>query len=78
MLTVVTGALLATGALAVTVGAAAAGGFLSGFCVAAAVVRGVLRGRRPPGLAVRSTLTDVTVLLALAVAIGVLSFSPGV
>jgi len=78
VLTVVTCALLATAGLAVTLGAAAAGGFLSGFCALAAVVRGVLRGRRPPGLAVRSTVTDVTVLLALAVAIGVLSFSPGV
>lgn len=44
----------------------------------AAVARLVLRGRRPEGIAVRSTWADVTVLTALAVGIGVLATSPGV
>ncbi|HQY33913.1 DUF3017 domain-containing protein [Actinotalea sp.] len=44
----------------------------------AAAARLVLRGRRPEGVAVRSTWADVTVLTALAVGIGVLATSPGV
>ncbi len=74
----VTAALVITAVLAVTVGAPGAGAFLATTCALAAVLRGALRGHRPPGLAVRSTMTDVAVLVALALAIGVLSFSPGV
>lgn len=74
----VAAALVVTAVLAVTASASAAGAFLATSCALAAVLRGVLRGRRPPGLAVRATMTDVAVLVALALAIGVLSFSPGV
>ena len=77
-LRLVSAALAATAVLAVTVGASGAGAFLATTCALAAVVRGALRGRRPPGLAVRSTMTDVTVLVVLALAIGALSFTPGV
>lgn len=46
--------------------------------VTAAVARLVLRGRRPEGVAVRSTWQDVATLLVLAVGIGVLMLTPGV
>lgn len=46
--------------------------------VAAAVARLLGRGRRPEGIAVRSTWVDVTVLLVLAVGITVLMLTPGV
>ncbi len=71
-------ALVVTAVLAVTVGAPVAAASLATTCAMAGIVRAVLRGRRPPGLAVRSTLTDVTVLLVMALAIGLLSLSPGV
>ena len=44
----------------------------------AAVARLVGRGRRPEGIAVRSTWLDVLVLLALAGGVAVLSLTPGV
>ncbi len=74
----VSAALVVTAVLAVTVGASAAAACLATTCALAAVLRGVLRGRRPPGLAVRSTMTDVAVLVVLALAIGALGFGPGV
>ncbi|MCU1430903.1 MAG: hypothetical protein JWP95_8 [Actinotalea sp.] len=44
----------------------------------AAIARLVGRGRRPEGIAVRSTWLDVVVLLGLAAGVAVLSLSPGV
>lgn len=44
----------------------------------AAVARLVGRGRRPVGIAVRSTWQDAAILLALAVTIAVLATTPGV
>ncbi|KGM09499.1 DUF3017 domain-containing protein [Cellulomonas bogoriensis] len=44
----------------------------------AAVARTVGRGRRPEGIAVRSTWVDVLLLVSMGGAIAVLSFSPGV
>lgn len=44
----------------------------------AAVARLLLRGRRPEGVAVRSTWQDAAVLLALAAAIATLALTPGV
>ena len=44
----------------------------------AAVARLMWRGRRPEGVAVRSTWQDAAVLLALAAAIALLSQTPGV
>lgn len=44
----------------------------------AAVARLVGRGRRPEGIAVRSTWLDVVVLVLLAVGIAALMVSPGV
>ena len=46
--------------------------------VLAAVARLIGRGRRPEGIAVRSTWLDVVVLLGLALGIGVLMLTPGV
>ena len=46
--------------------------------VGAAVARIIGRGRRPEGIAVRSTWVDVTILLGLAAGIGVLMLAPGV
>ena len=43
-----------------------------------AAVRGRLRGRRPEGLAIRATGLDVAMMLAAAVALTVLSTTPGV
>lgn len=43
-----------------------------------AAVRGRLRGRRPEGLAIRSVPVDLAVLLAAALALTVLSTTPGV
>ena len=71
-------ALVGAAVLAVTVGAALACLVLAATCAVAAVVRGVLHGHRPAGLAVRSTVTDVGVLTLLAVSLAVLSLSPGV
>lgn len=46
--------------------------------IGVAAVRGRLRGRRPEGLAIRSVAVDLAVLLAAAVALTVLSTTPGV
>lgn len=51
---------------------------LASTLVIAAVSRLVGRGRRPDGIAVRSTWMDVTVLAVLAVGIAGLMFTPGV
>ncbi len=74
----VSAALVVTGVLALTGEPGLGAAFLAATCAVAAVLRAVLRGRRPRGLAVRSALTDVLVLVVLAVAIGALSLSPGV
>ncbi|WP_372595271.1 DUF3017 domain-containing protein [Actinotalea sp.] len=71
-------ALVAAAVLALVVGPDVACAALAATCAIAAVLRGVLHGHRPVGLAVRSTMTDVTVMMLLAVGIGVLSLSPGV
>lgn len=44
----------------------------------AAVSRLLWRGRRPEGVAVRSTWQDAAILLALAAAIATLALTPGV
>lgn len=67
----------------VTVTAAAAGalvalGVLVATLLIAATARLVGRGRRPDGIAVRTTAVDVTVLTVLALGITVLMFTPGV
>lgn len=59
-------------------GARGAAAALVTVLLAAAVARLLLRGRRPEGVAVRSTWVDVLVLGVLAVAIGVLMLSPSV
>lgn len=46
--------------------------------IGVAAVRGRLRGRRPEGLAIRSVPVDLAVLLTAAVALTVLSTTPGV
>lgn len=46
--------------------------------IGVAAVRGRLRGRRPEGLAIRSVAVDLGVLLTAAVALTVLSTTPGV
>ncbi|WP_149204294.1 DUF3017 domain-containing protein [Actinotalea subterranea] len=46
--------------------------------VGAAIARLVGRGRRPEGIAVRSTWVDVTILLVLALGILLLVRTPGV
>lgn len=63
---------------AVVAGARTAATVLVVTLVGAAVARLVGRGRHPEGIAVRSTWLDVTVLLLLAVGIGLLMLAPGV
>lgn len=64
--------------VAVTAGAREASTVLVATLLAAAVSRLIRRGRRPEGIAVRSTWADVLVLVVLAVGIGVLMLAPGV
>ena len=63
---------------AVADGARTAAAVLVATLVGAAAARLIGRGRRPEGIAVRSTWLDVTVLLLLAVGIGLLTLAPGV
>ncbi len=75
---------LVVAALAVAVVVAAVVGAFEGLVLlsltlaAAGVARVVGRGRRPEGVAVRSTWQDAAVLVALAVTIAVLAATPGV
>lgn len=64
--------------VAVTVGAREAATVLVATLLAAAVSRLIRRGRRPEGIAVRSTWLDVLILVVLAVGIGLLLLAPGV
>lgn len=64
--------------VAVAVDAAAAAAVLAAVLVGAAVARVIGRGRRPEGIAVRSTWVDVLVLLTLAAGVGALGLAPGV
>lgn len=59
-------------------GARAGATLLAATLAAAAVARLIGRGRRPEGIAVRSTWLDVVVLTTLAAGISVLMLSPGV
>ena len=74
---VVGGLLVAVGA-AYLVGAAEGLEVLVVTLAGAAVARVLRRGRRPEGVAVRSTWQDAAVLLALAAAIATLTLTPGV
>lgn len=74
----VAGAIVVATVLAVSVGARAACWLLAATCAASAVARLLARGRRPEGLAVRSTWVDVTVLTGLAIGLAVLALSPDV
>lgn len=69
---VVSGAVALSVAVAVVAGTPTGALVLAVFLACCAVVRGVVRGG-PAALVVRSRVTDVTVLAALAIAIGVLS-----
>ncbi len=75
---------MVVGGLAVAIGAAYLVGAAEGLLAlavtlaGAAVARLLRRGRRPEGVAVRSTWQDAAVLLALAAAIAVLALTPGV
>jgi len=69
---VVMGAVVLSVAIAVVAGTPLGALVLAVFLACCAVVRGVVRGG-PAALVVRSRVTDVAVLLALALAIGVLS-----
>lgn len=71
-------ALAAVCVVAVLVGTREALAVLAGTLVSAAVARLVGRGRRPDGVAVRSTWVDVLVMLVLAAGIVALMFTPGV
>lgn len=51
---------------------------LAATLIVVAAVRGRLRGRRPDGLAIRSVPIDLAVLLTAALALTVLSTTPGV
>lgn len=74
---VVAGLAVATGA-AYLVGASEGLMALALTLAGAAVARLVRRGRRPEGVAVRSTWQDATVLLVLAATIASLALTPGV
>ena len=74
----VVAALVGVAVTAVADGARSAVAVLVATLLAAATARLVGRGRRPEGVAVRSTALDVVVLTTMAVALGVLMFSPGV
>lgn len=71
-------ALVGTTLTAVAAGARIAAAVLVATLVGAATARLIGRGRRPEGIAVRSTWLDVTVLLLLAGGIGLLMLAPGV
>lgn len=71
-------ALVAACVLAVVDGARGGAGAIVSALVVAAVSRLVLRGRRPEGVAVRSTWVDVLLLGGLALGIFGLMFTPGV
>ncbi len=72
------GAVALAAIAAVVVDARAALAVLVGTLGLAAGARLALRGRRPEGVAVRSTWVDVLVLAVLAIAISVLATAPGV
>jgi hypothetical protein len=70
---------LAAATLAAVLAGARAGTTVLALTLAvAAVARMAGRGRRPEGIAVRSTWLDVLVLAALAVAVSLLMLTPGV
>lgn len=71
-------AIVASTVSAVRYGAFTGAAVLVCTLVLAAVARLIGRGRRPEGIAVRSTWIDVTILLGLAAGIGVLMLTPGV
>ena len=75
---VVVGGLLVAVGTAYVVGATEGLVVLAVTLTGAAVARLLWRGRRPEGVAVRSTWLDATVLLALAAAIATLALTPGV
>lgn len=75
---VVTGGLVLSIGTAYLVGAAEGLLGLAVTLAGAAVARLLRRGRRPEGVAVRSTWQDAAVLLALAAAIATLALTPGV
>jgi hypothetical protein len=72
------GAILTACAAALLQGSRAAALVVAATLVLAAVARLVRRGRLPEGIAVRSTVADVLVLLSLAAAILVLQSAPGI
>lgn len=71
-------AVIATAAFAVEAGARAGIAVVVGTLGLAAGARLAYRGRRPEGVAVRSTWVDVVVLAVLASAIALLATTPGV
>lgn len=71
-------AVLAAAVVAALEGAYTGAAVLVSVLVLAAVARLIGRGRRPEGIAVRSTWVDVTILLGLAAGIGTLMLTPGV
>lgn len=75
---VVAGGLLVAVGTAYLVGAAEGLVVLALTLAGAAVARLLWRGRRPTGVAVRSTWQDAAVLLLLAAAIAMLALTPGV
>lgn len=72
------GAVAAAAIAAVLADARVGLGILVGTLGLCAGARLALRGRRPEGVAVRSTWVDVLVLAVLAIAISVLATTPGV
>ena len=74
----VTGAIIAVTWVGLAGEARLAAVLLAVTLVCAGVSRLALRGRRPEGIAVRTTWVDVAVLTALATGIGVLASTPGV
>ncbi|HEY3436379.1 MAG TPA: DUF3017 domain-containing protein [Actinotalea sp.] len=74
----VVAALVVVTVSAVVWGARTGATLLAATLLASAVARLIGRGRRPEGIAVRSTTMDVTVLLFLALAVAILAASPGV
>ena len=71
-------AVVATTLVGAFQGARAGAGVLATTLLVAAVARLIRRGRRPEGIAVRSTTLDVAVLLFLTLAIAILAEAPGV
>lgn len=74
----VTSAIAASAVVAVRVGPSEAILVLVVTLACAAVARVVGRGRRPEGVAVRTTWVDALVLIALALGIALLATTPGV